>query len=179
VCEENKTITERRKLLFGLGGAGAIVLTLPSKWSEPIINSVMTPAHAAASACPMIVTQALSSETLSGGSTDCLLNFDVLSSDATMPLSITNITTAPFAGDATVMFDGQPAFAGPVQATNLTGPRVVWSGDAVGGAFECADLVPVDDVVFTITATCDAASEHDPQEFTLTISLTEIIAVSN
>jgi hypothetical protein len=42
--------TRRRVLkIAGVGGAGALTLILPSKWTKPIVESIVVPAHAAAS----------------------------------------------------------------------------------------------------------------------------------
>jgi len=47
---------ERRKVL-SIVGAGALLTTaMPSKWSAPVINAVMLPAHAQTSMCVTDIT---------------------------------------------------------------------------------------------------------------------------
>ena len=167
----DKIMTNRRALLLGLGAT----VVMPSKWSLPIIKSVVTPVHAQASVCPMIITLSDESGAESGLDPRCFLSFDVLSGDPMVNLSITNITNSELVGNATVEYDGEEEFMGPVEASNLVGPRVVWRGDNEGGPLDCLSLVPVDDVTFSITATCDAAEGIGTEEFTQEFTLTEII----
>ncbi len=44
--------TGRRKLLTCLGLGGALSIALPSKWSTPIINTVVLPTHAQTTCTP-------------------------------------------------------------------------------------------------------------------------------
>jgi hypothetical protein len=47
---EDQNPTRRRVLkIAGIGGAAAVTLILPSKWTKPIVESIVVPAHAAAS----------------------------------------------------------------------------------------------------------------------------------
>ncbi len=40
----------RRALkIMALGAAGALAIVLPSKWTRPVVESIVVPAHAAAS----------------------------------------------------------------------------------------------------------------------------------
>jgi len=53
MTDKNKTAENRRKLLKTVvAGGGAIIAgkTLPEKWGRPVVDSVMLPAHAQASA---------------------------------------------------------------------------------------------------------------------------------
>ena len=63
--EEQKISTEssmsvdskkRRKLLGAIAAGGAVANLLPSKWSEPVVDSVLLPAHAAMSPGPNLTT---------------------------------------------------------------------------------------------------------------------------
>ena len=47
---DNKNVSRRRALkVLGLGGAVVATLALPSKWTRPVVESIVVPAHAAAS----------------------------------------------------------------------------------------------------------------------------------
>ncbi len=46
----DKDINRRRMLrIMAAGGVGALTIALPSKWTRPIVESIIVPAHAAAS----------------------------------------------------------------------------------------------------------------------------------
>jgi len=179
-------MNKRRKLLLGIGAGSAM-----AAWQKPIINSVVVPAHAQmtttqapvttaaptttpAPVCPDIVIGNIASNALSGANsnTSCGLTFDILSSDAATALEITAIDNGTLGTGVTVTNDGLG------QATTTSGPRVTWMGPINGSApSDCvnvADIVPTDDVMFTIMATCDTA----PDPVTLTINLTDIIAMA-
>lgn len=168
-------VSKRRKLL--LGGVSGVVITA---WHKPIINSVLTPAHAqtsmpptptpptAAELCPMITTGNVTTGPVSGTTTPpvCTATFDVLSADAAADLTISAIDSGTL--PANVSIDVQDLGV----ATTTTGPRIVWRGPASDAPF-CTDLMPTDEVTFTVTATCAAASAGDT--FTQTFTLTSII----
>lgn len=62
---------ERRKLLMVIGGGGMAAAVLPGKWSKPIIDAVVLPAHAQTSMC---VADTLAGGPLTGhpsGATTC------------------------------------------------------------------------------------------------------------
>jgi len=70
----------------------------------------------------------------------------VLSSDASTSLEITDISNNSTA-DATVTVTGLGV------ATNVTGPRVVWTGPAADAPF-CRTIEPSEDVTFTVSDLC-------------------------
>ncbi len=49
--EQEPGSPSRRRVLktFALGGVGALAILLPSKWTRPVVESIVVPAHAAAS----------------------------------------------------------------------------------------------------------------------------------
>ena len=56
--DNNKDISRRRALkVLGLGGVVAATIALPGKWTRPIVESIVVPAHAAAS--PVATTTTL------------------------------------------------------------------------------------------------------------------------
>lgn len=160
----------RRKVLMSGLGLGATAAVLPSAWTKPIINSVVLPAHAQASVCPMITIGNVtfgpfSAQPTPGAPEVCALTFDVLSSDTTA-LTITNVTNSTLAEFNSVTYDG---FG---EATDTTGPRITWQGPASDAPF-CSDLMPIDSVTFTVTATCEAADMGEfSQDFTIEQILT-------
>ena len=135
----------------------------------PQTDGVDTPVAAAADVCAMVVTQNNVFGPVSGTSVPpvCNLTFDVLSGTPGSPLTIISITTNPLPANNVVTFD---AFG---QATDTTGPRVVWQGPAVDAPF-CSDLLPIDQdaITFTVTATCDAAQGR---EFTQSFTLADVL----
>lgn len=158
----------RRTLLTGLGVSAAL-----AAWHKPLINAVVTPAHAQTSVlpedvCAMIVVGNVLTGPVSGTTVPpvCSVTFDVLSGDAAASLTITNIDAGTLPADVTV--DVQDLGA----ATSTTGPRVVWRGPAADAPF-CTDVMPTDDVTFTITATCAAAPMGGT--FDQTFSLNDIL----
>jgi len=138
---------ERRQILKGALGVGAL-----AAWHKPIINSVVTPAHAQTSFCPVLVFSNISSGPLSGMTTPpvCQVTFDVLSPDAT-PVTIVNITDNSVSPNTMINYD---VFGSDV--TDTVGSRVVWQGEASDAPF-CTDLMPTEDVEFTITLSCAAS----------------------
>lgn len=163
------TDIKRRHLILGSLGVSA---ALPTQWTKPLVNSVLTPAHAQmsppppppdpdpvdpADVCPMIVFGNVTSGPVSGSPMPptCTVTFDVLSGDASASIDITDITVT-MAADTTVEFDGDPSFNGPVTATDANGARITWTGPATNAPF-CVPVEPIDDITFTVTATCDAA----------------------
>lgn len=164
----------RRKLLSGAACASALAM-----WHMPVINAIVLPAHAqtsvpeptpptAAEVCPMVVVQNAVFGPVSGTNTPpvCTVTFDVLSADATQDLTIQSITTGTLPADVTV--DVQDLGT----ATATTGARVVWRGPASDAPF-CSDLMPTDEVTFTVTATCAAATLGD--SFTQSFTLSSIL----
>lgn len=165
-------MNDRRKILLGLGATSAV-----AAWHKPIVNAVLLPAHAQTSPpppCPDIIVGNAQSSGLSGAEsfTSCGLTFDIFSSDPATPLTITAITNDALGTDVTVTNDGLGT------ATDLIGPRVTWIGPIVGSApSDCVTtsaIVPVDDVTFTIEATC--ADSPDP--VTLVVTLSAILAAA-
>jgi len=157
-------MNNRRKVLLGLGASSAV-----AAWHKPVINRIVTPAHAQASVCPMITVGNVVFGPVSGTTTPpvCTATFDVLSADSVITLNITSIDAGTLPADTTVDVQN----LGTAGAT--AGPRVVWQGPATDAPF-CSDLTPVDDITFTITATCDAVT--DGGMFTQTFLLSEILA---
>lgn len=156
-------MNNRRKVLLGLGASSAL-----AAWHTPVINRIVTPAHAQASVCPMITIGNVVFGPVSGTNTPpvCTATFDVLSADAVIPLNITSIDAGTLPADTTVDVQNLGT------ASNTAGPRVVWQGPATDAPF-CSDLTPVDDITFTITASCDAVT--DGGTFTQTFLLSEIL----
>ena len=160
---KQELLHNRRQLLKGALGASVIAATVPSQWVKPVVNSVLTPAHAQTSPPPMCPMAVLSMGVTGpvSGQGQCTITFDVLSSDPAQPLTISSITdnsTDP----SSVTYDGFGT------ATDTTGPRIVWQGPTIGGELDCSQ--PVTDVTFTITASC--AANSDP--FTQTFNLSEV-----
>jgi len=169
----------RRKLVLGLGATSAMAV-----WHKPIINRIVTPAHAQTSPdpeplptpeelCPMIVTGNVVFGPVSGTNTPpvCTATFDVLSGDAANTLTILSIDAGTLPADTTVDIQD----LGVASAT--AGPRVVWQGPATDAPF-CSDLMPVDDITFTITASCEASDNQDTDgdDFTQEFLLSAILA---
>lgn len=186
-----RKMNERRKLLLGLGATSAMTV-----WHKPLVNAVVLPAHATGSPppppsppttpppppppppppvqCPSIVIGDVQSSALSGAgsATSCGISFEIFSTDPAIPLTITVIDAAPIEVGVEVTNDG----LGDV--TSEDGVRVTWTGPIVGSAADCAnlaDIVPLDDVTFTISATCaiDGSETIPPADLVLT--LTDII----
>lgn len=113
----------------------------------PVIQ--LTPADL----CPVIVIGNTVSGPVSGTNVPpvCTLAFDILSGTAGTPLTITSVTTSALPANTTVTVDGLG------EATDSVGPRVVWSGPAVNAPF-CLPIEVIDDITFTVTASCDASS---------------------
>ncbi len=180
-------MNERRKLLLGIGATSAM-----AAWHKPLINAVVVPAHAETSPpeetppppapptppteCPTIVLDDVTSQALSGaaGNTSCGVTFGIFSSDPNVPLEITGIETSALGTDVEVTNDGLG------EATMTNGPRVTWIGPIVGSApGDCTDLaniVPVDDITFTISATCAIDGEETVDPDPLVITLSSIIS---
>ena len=56
--ENDKNVSRRRALkVLGLGGVVVATLALPTKWTRPVVESIVVPAHAAASNKPTTTTQ--------------------------------------------------------------------------------------------------------------------------
>ena len=164
-------MNERRKILLGIGATSAM-----AAWHKPLINAVVVPAHAQTSPviCPDLIVDNVTSQALSGdgSNTSCGVTFDILSSSPDVVLTVTAIDTSALAADVTVVNDGLG------DASMTSGPRVTWTGPIAGTApGDCtnpANIVPADDVTFTITATCpDGAAPT-----TLTIALTGVLALA-
>lgn len=162
-------MNDRRKILLGLGTTSAL-----AAWHKPIVNAVLVPAHAQTSPCPEIIVGNAQSSGLSGAdaTTACGVTFDIFSGDPATPLEITSIGTNPLGTGVSVTNDGLGT------ATDASGPRVTWIGPIAGAApGDCVTtsaIVPVDDVTFTIVATC--ATSSDP--VMLVVTLTQILAAA-
>lgn len=160
----------RRVLLTGSIGLGAIGSVLPAAWTKPMISSVILPAHAQTS-CPAPVAGNVVFGPLSGAAaaSGCAVTFDILSSDPATPLTIISVTNSALAAGVTVTYNG---FG---QATDTTGPRINWRG-AAAAAPNCTNVNaagqgPVADVTFTVLASCDGS----PQ-FSTELSLQQIVS---
>jgi hypothetical protein len=171
INDSKASVKGRRKILLGLSSSAAL-----SVWQKPIINSIVMPAHAQTSPippmpadlCPMIVIGNIVAGPVSGTTTPavCSVTFDVLSGTPGTPLTITSITNSALEANNTVVYD---VFG---EATDTTGPRVVWRGPASDAPF-CTDLMPIDPVTFTVTATCAAVPSMDT--FTQDFNLADIL----
>jgi len=116
---KKRTDIKRRHLVLGSIGVSA---ALPTQWTKPLVNSVLTPTHAQMSP---------------------------------------------------ITFDGAGTFSGPIAATDATGVRIVWTGPATNAPF-CVPVEPIDDITFTVTATCDDAFEMET--YTEDFTLSDILA---
>ena len=161
-CSKNDHEQGRRRLLSGVAGASALAV-----WHKPIVNSVILPAHAQASVvgvCPTVTVENVLFGPLSGVTVPpvCSVTFDVFSSDPTEDVTIMSIDTSTLAANVTV--DVQALGT----ATSSSGPRVVWQGPASDAPF-CSDLMPTNDVTFTVTLTCSSVPPGTTftQSFTL------------
>lgn len=159
----------RRRFLFG---GAALTVVLPSQWSKPIVNAIVLPAHAQTSeppvepTCSRAATGNVVFGPISGGGAQpqCTVTFDVLSADST-EIIITNIENSALLNGASVTYNGFGT------ATQTTGPRVVWQGNAVEAPF-CSTVSPSDPVSFTVTYTCDGVNG---EEFTQIFELSDIV----
>lgn len=163
--------TQRRTLLKTTLGLGAVAAAVPGRWSKPVINTVLLPVHAQTSpVCPMIVVGNVVFGPQSPVSSPpvCTTSFDVLSSDASTDLNIVSVTNGPLGSDVSVTYGSFGV------ATATTGPRVIWAGPASDAPF-CSDNMPIEDVVFTVTASCAAVSGQFTQDFLLS----DIVALAS
>jgi len=92
-----------------------------------------------------------------------VINSVVLPAHAQMTLCPDGITTgnllvSPVSGVPT----GEPERC----SIQSTGPRITWNGAASDAPF-CDDALPVDDVTFTATLSCDGMATEFTQDFTL------------
>ena len=167
---------ERRKLLLGVGITGAVAV-----WYKPVIDAIVLPAHADMSPdpdpepeptpeelCPMVVIGNVVTGPVSGTNTPpvCAAAFDVLSGSSETTLTITAITTSTLPANTSILIDGLG------EASDIVGPRISWQGPATDAPF-CSPVMPLDDVIFTITATCDAVT--DGGTFSQDFNLLDII----
>jgi len=157
----------RRKVLAKAMGMGAVTtVALPASWTKPMLAGVVLPAHAQTTTCPVLMTQAVFGPN-SGGAQDgtCRVTITVLSMDAATPVEISAIES-DVADPDTVTVDGLG------EATDTTGPTIVWNGLAPGANF-CQDLntpdgAPTTDVNFTVTYTCEVVGSLETTfEFSL------------
>jgi len=161
---DNPQQQSRRQLLATTLGLGVATTVLPKAWQTPVLNSVLTPAHAQMSACgvPMIANAMASP---GSGATDCAIQFNIVS-DST-DINIVSITNSAVTAPDSITYG---AFG---VASSSSGPQVSWSGSAIGGiTVACND--PVNDVTFTVTYNCAAVSG----DLTATFTLLDIAAVA-
>jgi hypothetical protein len=156
------TNLSRRHAMQGVLGASALAV-----WHKPVVNTVITPAHAQTTTCADVVIGNVTFGPVSGTNTPpvCQVTFDVLSSIAGQPINIISITDSNTDADTTITYD---AFG---EATDTAGPRVVWRGPASDAPF-CSDLMPITDVIFIVTFTCEAVGGT---ELTYMFMLSEIL----
>lgn len=174
--KKKKIMNERRKTLLGITGVAAA-----TAWHKPIIKSIVTPAHAQTSppspppppppedVCPVITTSDATVSPVSGGLSGvaCSATFEILSGDASASLTIVSITPSALPADTT--FDVQDLGT----ATDSSGPRISWVGPSVDAPSCNDDSRPIDDVTFTVTATCAAAVGMG--QFSQTFSLNDVL----
>ena len=167
----NKINTNRRKVVLGSVGLGALGSVLPQKWSTPLVSAVVSPAHAQISPvmCPalMVSNVVVTGPNLSGqpiGS--CGVSFDILSSDPAQPLDVTSIADDASA-NVTIMLQ---APSGVVSDTD--GITVTVIGLSTACSPPTAELF--EDVTFTIDATC----ENGIEPVQLVISLSDLEGVT-
>lgn len=175
----NKVNPDRRKVVLSALGVSVLGVALPTKWSKPVINAVVTPAHAETSpgsdpdpgpipVCPdLVVGNAVITSAVSGQPVgSCSISFDILSSDPAEPLNVTSIANNAAAG----VIINVSAPTGVV--TDSNGINITW----IDVAPVCSGTVAqiINDVTFTITAECDNGG--DPVE--LVVALTDLAGVS-
>ena len=171
-AKNNEQRKSRRALLKGtLGVTAAVTATaaiVPSRWTKPVVNAIVLPVHAQTSpeppepTCPELVIGNIVTGPVSGQA-QCTITFDMLSADAAMPVTVTDISNSSLVDPDTVTYNG---FG---EATDTTGPRVVFQGATTNAPFECTD--PINEVTFSVTFTCEDA---DPTTFTQDFLLSEI-----
>ena len=162
-CSINDHEQGRRRLLTGVAGASALAV-----WHKPIVNSVILPAHAQTSVCPTVTVGNVIFGPFSGVMVPpiCSVTFDVFSSDPTEDVTITSIDTSTLAANVTVDVLALGT------ATSSSGLRILWRGPASDAPF-CTDVMPTDDVTFTVTLTC--ASVAPGTTFTQSFTLLSIL----
>ena len=168
----NKINTNRRKVVLGSVGLGALGSVLPQKWSTPLVSAVVSPVHAQMSpipVCPALMVDniVVTGPNLSGqpiGS--CGVSFDILSSDPAQPLDVTSITNDASA-NVTIMLAAPSGVVSDTDGITVT---------AIGLSTACAPPTAelFEDVTFTIDATC----ENGIEPVQLVISLSELEGVT-
>jgi len=120
--------------------------------------------------CAMITIGNVTTGPVSGSNTPpvCTATFDVLSADAANSLTITSIDAGALPANVTLDIQALGT------ATDSMGPRVTWRGPATDAPF-CTNLMPIDEVTITVTATCAAVT--DGGTFTQQFTLSQILAL--
>ena len=165
----NKVNPDRRKVVLSTLGLSVLGVALPTQWSKPVINAVISPAHAQMSpTCPdLVVGNAVITSAVSGQPVgSCSISFDILSSDPAVPLNVTSIANNAAAG----VIINVSAPTGMV--TDSSGINITWIDVAPVCTGTAAQII--NDVTFTITAECDNGG--DPVE--LVVALTDLAGVS-
>lgn len=160
---------QRRYVLKSVALSGTVLAALPAKWQKPVVDSVLLPAHAQATVCPLLV---VGNGSFSPGSVPgtCGISFELLSGDSAININILSITNSALVGTDAVTYSG--GTAGSVGSSS--GLSVNWVGQAVGAPFACATSAPVavNEVTFDVTYNCDAG----PEVQMMTLSLQAIAA---
>ena len=170
----NKINTNRRKIVLGSVGLGALGSVLPQKWSMPLVSAVGLPAHAQTSpmsVCPglMVGNIVITGPNLSGqpiGS--CGVQFDILSSDPAQPLDVTSITNDASA-NVNIMLSPSTGVVSDTDGITVT---------AIGLSTACAspEAELFEDVAFTIDAECDNGG--DPVQLEVSLSELERVTIA-
>jgi len=149
------SVPARRQVLGAALAVTAIAPALPSRWTKPIVDTVLLPAHAQTSACAIVDGLLLAATTRT-----------TTPSGTTTP--VTSIATLTFAGcscdpGATVSITAEPEVTGASVGT-FTGSS---TADAIGAwtvvipvpASAGADIANITALTFTGTASGDAVGD--------------------
>lgn len=151
---EQLSSSARRRVLGATLAATALTPVLPSRWTKPVVDTVLLPAHAQTSSCAIVAGLLLAATTRT-----------TTPSGAVTP--VTSIATLTFAGcscepGAAVTITAEPevsgasvgAFTGTSTADSVGGWTVVVSVPATAGA----DIANLTALPFSGTASGDGAA---------------------
>lgn len=93
MSEQDRNPTRRRVLTI-VGGVTALTIALPSKWTKPIVESIVVPAHAQASGPTSTTGTGVTPTTTDSGVTTTT-TLDPITTTTTTTPTTTPTTTAP------------------------------------------------------------------------------------
>ncbi|MEM7194886.1 MAG: hypothetical protein AAF402_08050 [Pseudomonadota bacterium] len=146
---------------------GISAVSIPSVWKHPVVDSVLLPAHAAASVCPPLAF--ISPTATPGSGLTCPIAFEIVSSSAEIPVNILSITATPLGPNDGVTYNPESF---PATATSESGVQVNWDGEAVQPIFSCTE--PLVDTQFVVIYNC----EVNDTEVSQTIALSAVVAAA-